>query len=61
MDGQVTFEFDKDLLLKVFPNLDGRVKDLIVLHSIIRHNFVRDMVRRRIIGLTRFSGEIIFR
>ena len=42
-------------------SLDGRVKDLTVLPNISQLNFVSAMVTKRMAGLTKSSGAIIFR
>ena len=41
--------------------LSGRVKDLTVLRNTSRLSFVSAMAKKRMAGLTKSSGEIIFR
>ena len=51
MDEQLTFEFEQRPTIKGFPEL----------RSIILRSYVKPMAQKKTDGLTRFSGEIIFR
>lgn len=61
MDGQMTFEFAQRPTIKGFPELRWTGKRPTVLRNTSRLSFVSAMAKKRMAGLTKSSGEIIFR